>query len=190
MTSKHANITAILDANVLYPAPLRDYLLYLASLKVYFPLWTESIQEEWARNLMKARPDINRTSVEATQLSMNRYFERSNIKDYESIVAGLSLPDPDDRHVLAAAIKGQAQIIVTANLKDFPRKNLAPYDISATHPDDFVLACIDRDKTKAIKALTNQVKYLKNPPIPIEKVLENLKRSGLVKSAIALASLL
>lgn len=186
--TEHRNIAVVLDANVLYSAPLRDYLLHLAKLKVYDPVWTDAIQEEWVRNLLKARPDLDRTSLEMTRRSMDRYFPQSKVRDYESIIDSLSLPDPNDRHVLAAAIKGQVQMIVTANLKDFPEKVLASYDICAVHPDDFVLTCIHRERAKAIKALKNQVKYLKNPPIPIGKVLDNLKRSGLVKSAAVLAA--
>ena len=176
------NTAAVLDANVLYQAPLRDYLLHLAKLEVYDPVWTDAIQEEWLYNLLKARPDISRASPETTQQWMDKYFPRSKLKDYESIIESLSLPDPNDRHVLAAAIKRKAQIIVTANLKDFPGKILAPYNIRAEHPDDFVLACITREKENAVKALENQVKFLKNPPLSIEKVLENLRRCGLVKS--------
>ena len=182
MLTKHENIAAVLDANALYQAPLRDYLLYLASLEVYDPVWTDAIQEEWTRNLLKARPDLDRESLETTLGSMDSYFPRAKLKNYESIIESLSLPDPNDRHVLAAAIKRKAQIIVTANLKDFPGKILAPYNIRAEHPDDFVLACITREKENAVKALENQVKFLKNPPLSIEKVLENLRRCGLVKS--------
>jgi hypothetical protein len=179
-------ITALHDANVLYPAPLRDYLLYLASLGVYEPVWTTAIQDEWIRNLLKARPDIDKAALEATRRSMDKAFPGSNITSYESLIEGLSLPDPDDRHVLAAAIKAEAQIIVTANLKDFPAGALIPLAIRAEHPDAFVSECIDRDRPKAIKALENQVKALKKPPLPVETVLKNLEANGLVKSVAKL----
>jgi predicted nucleic acid-binding protein len=188
MMSEQVTITAVLDANVLYPAPLRNYLLHLASLKVYYPLWTDLIQEEWIRSLLKSRPDMNRISLEARRQLMDKIFNQSRVTDYEPIIETLSIPDPNDRHVLAAAIKAKADVIVTANLKDFPDKVLARYKIRAEHPDDFVLACIYREKEKAITALKNQVKYLKNPPLPVEKVLENLKRCGLEKSAGALGA--
>jgi hypothetical protein len=175
-------ITALLDANVLYPAPLRDYLLYLASLGVYEPVWTTAIQNEWIRNLLKARPDINRADLEATRRSMDKAFPGSNTTSYESLIQNLSLPDPDDRHVFAAAIKPKAQVIVTANLKDFPSSALTSYGIRAEHPDVFVSSCIDWDRPKAIKALENQVKALKKPPLPVEVVLKNLEANGLVKS--------
>jgi len=150
--SRSPKIIALLDANVLYPAPLRDYLLHLASLGVYEPVWTAAIQDEWLRNLVKARPDINRAALEATQRALDKAFPGSNVTNYESLIEGLSLPDPNDRHVLAAAIKGQAQIIVTANLKDFPTNALIPHSIRAEHPDVFISGCIDRDKQKALKA--------------------------------------
>lgn len=188
--SEQVTITAVLDANVLYAAPLRNYFLQLASLGVYAPLWTDMIQNEWARSLLKARPDLNRTSIEARQQLMDKVFLQSRVTNYESTIEALSLPDPDDRHVLAAAIKGKAQVIVTANLKDFPANILARYHIRAEHPDDFVLECIDHEKEKAIAALKNQVKDLQNPPLTVEKVLENLKRCGLVKSAEALGACL
>jgi predicted nucleic acid-binding protein len=182
MTSKHAIMRAVLDANVLYSAPLRNYLLHLASLQVYDPLWTDAIHEEWVRSLLKVRPDIDKASLETRRRLMDSYFYRSKVMNYDSIIDSLSLPDPKDRHVLAAAIKGKAQVIVTSNLKDFPKEIIGSYGISAMHPDDFVLACIDRGKANAIKALKNQVKYLKNPPLPVEKVLESLKRCGMPKS--------
>jgi predicted nucleic acid-binding protein len=181
-------ITALLDANVLYPAPLRDYLLHLASLGVFEPMWTAAIQDEWIRNLLDARPDINRVALEATQRAMDIAFPGSNISSYESLINSLSLPDPDDRHVLAAAIKGKAQIIVTNNLKDFPRVDLIPYAIRAEHPDLFVSQCIDRDRANSIKALENQVKSLKKPPIPMEQVLKNLEANGLIASVAKLKS--
>ncbi|MBN9384113.1 MAG: PIN domain-containing protein [Chitinophagaceae bacterium] len=186
--SRSPKITALLDANVLYPAPLRDYLLHLASLGVYEPLWTAAIQEEWIRSLVKVRPDISRTALEATQRSMDRAFPGSNVTGYESLIGSLSLPDPDDRHVLAAAIKGEAQVIITVNLKDFPESALIPYFIHVEHPDVFISGYIDRDRQKAIEALENQVKALKNPPLSREKVLENLESNGLVRSVAKLRS--
>ena len=184
--SRRPIITALLDANVLYPAPLRDYLLYLASLGVYEPVWTTVLQDEWIRNLLKARPDIDKAALEATRRSMDKAFPGSNTTGYESLIEILSLPDPDDRHVLAAAIKAKAQVIVTANLKDFPVSALIPYAIRAEHPDAFVSECIDRDRPKAIKAFANQVKALKKPPLPVETVLKNLEATGLVKSVAKL----
>ena len=160
--------------------------MYLVSLGVYEPVWTTAIQDEWIRNLLKARPDIDKAALEATRRSMDKAFPGSNTTGYESLIESLSLPDPDDRHVLAAAIKAKAQVLVTANLRDFPTNALIPFAIRAEHPDAFVSKCIDRDRPKAVKALENQVKTLKKPPLPVETVLKNLEANGLVKSVAKL----
>ena len=112
--------TAILDANVVFPAPLRDYLLSLAELNLYKPKWTEEIQEEWIKSLLVKRKDISRNSLESTKNAMNLAFPDSNITNYKSLIKSLTLPDKKDRHVLAAAIKSKADVIVTFNIKDFP----------------------------------------------------------------------
>jgi predicted nucleic acid-binding protein len=187
--SRSPAIIALLDANVLYPAPLRDYLLHLASLGVFEPLWTATIQEEWIRNLLDSRADLRRESLEGARRAMDKAFPGSNVTDYESLTESLLLPDPNDRHVLAAAIKGKAQLIITANLKDFPPKNLNPYSIRAEHPDSFISGCIDLDGSNALKALENQIKTLKNPPMSREKVLSNLEGNGLVSSVAKLRHL-
>jgi PIN domain len=101
---------AVLDANVLYPAPLRDYLLHLASLELYKPTWTKDIQEEWIRNLLINRPDLKRENLEITQDAMNSAFPDANIINYEELISSLSLPDDKDRHILAAAIRGNADV--------------------------------------------------------------------------------
>jgi predicted nucleic acid-binding protein len=176
------SITAILDANILYPAPLRDFLLQLANLKLYQPKWTEQIQEEWIRNLLLKRLDLKRTSLEKTSDAMNAAFPEANIFDYEEIMKKLSLPDKNDKHVLAAAIETKANVIVTFNLKDFPSTYLKSYAIEALHPDDFISDLIKIDKTVCLTALNNQVLSLKNPPKSKEEVLNSLIKCGLNNS--------
>lgn len=108
--------TVLLDACVLYLAPVRDVLLQLASKGLYRARWTKRIQDEWIRNLIKNRPDLNETQLERTCALMNSSVLDCLVEDYEELASGLSLPDPGDAHVLAAAIKSQAQIIVTYNI--------------------------------------------------------------------------
>jgi predicted nucleic acid-binding protein len=122
-----ANPIVILDACVLYPAPLRDLLLWLALSGIYRPRWTEMIHEEWMRSLLKERPDLARDRLERTRKLMDKAVPDSLVSGYEGLIGGLSLPDPDDRHVLAAAIHGGAEIIVTFNLADFPPDTLGHY---------------------------------------------------------------
>ncbi len=181
-------LTALLDANVLYPAPLRDYLLHLANVELYKPKWTQEIQEEWIRNLLFKRTDLKRESLEKARAAMNAAFPDANITHYEEIMKGLSLPDEKDRHVLAAAIKARVDVIVTFNLKDFPAEYLKKYDIEAQHPDEFIANFIGLDKAKSLEALQNQVRSLKNPPKSKGEVLELLERCGLQKSVAHLKS--
>ncbi len=178
--------TALLDANVLYPAPLRDFLLRLAEADLYKPKWSAQIQEEWKRNLLQNRKDIKLEMLEKTTAAMEAAFPDAAVMGFEDLVEGLHLPDPDDRHVVAAAIRGQADVIVTCNTKDFPAKSLAKYDLEAQHPDSFVTNLITLDAQKCRQALAAQVKSLKAPPRSKEEVLEILKQCGLVKSVALL----
>ena len=178
--------TALLDANVLYPAPLRDYLLCLAELDLYKPKWTYQIHDEWIRNLLLNRPELKKETLERTKSAMDSAFPDANVENYEDLIVGIRLPDLDDRHVLASAIKGKADVIVTSNLKDFPKDSLSIYDIEAQSPDEFVSNLIGLDKKKCLKALGNQVKSLKNPPRTKEEVLDTLSNCGIPNSVALL----
>ncbi|MGZ5254983.1 MAG: PIN domain-containing protein [Flavitalea sp.] len=174
--------TALLDANVLYPAPIRDYLLHLASLNLYKPKWSSEIQEEWIRNLLLNRKDLTKEVLDKTKAVMDSAFPDANIEKYENLISGIKLPDEDDRHVVAAAVKGRADVIVTFNLKHFPVTNLSTYDIEVQSPDEFISNLINLDKKNCMKALENQVKSLRNPPKTREEVLETLTSCGLIKT--------
>ena len=131
-----ARYTAILDANVLYPATLRDLLLSLARDGLYHARWSERIQDEWVRSLLARRPDLEAAALRRTCELMAQAVPDSVVQGWQSIEPGLTgLPDADDRHVLAAAICGHAD--VTFNLSDFPVEGLAPFGVEAKHPDDF-----------------------------------------------------
>ena len=122
-----ARYTAILDACVLYPATLRDLLLSLARDGLFHARRSERIQDEWVRSLLKRRPELEEAALRRTCELMARAVPDSVVKGFEDIEPGLQgLPDPEDRHVLAAAICGHADAIVTFNLADFPASALAP----------------------------------------------------------------
>jgi len=110
------------------------------------------------------------------------------VEGYEALIADLSLPDPNDRHVLAAAIHGDASVIVTFNLRDFPREALAPFGIEARHPDDFILQLLERDVTAVISAAQRQRAQLLRPPSNTDHYLETLHKQGLTKTVNALAA--
>src|SRR5260221_12337375 len=133
-----SQLTAIYDACVLYPAPLRSFLMYLAVTDLYRARWTNDIHEEWMRNVVKDHPDIERAQVEHIRDLMNAHVRDCLVTGHESLIPSLTLPDPDDRHVLAAAIRCGADVIVTANLKHFPAEAPTPFGIQAQHPDEFL----------------------------------------------------
>lgn len=137
---RHSPYPVVLDACVLYPARLRDLLMHLGITGLYQPKWSRCIHDEWCRNLRENRPDIQPVTLNRTVELMNMALPDANITGYKHLIAGLTLPDPDDCHVLAAAIRAKAEVIVTLNLRDFPPGILASFDIEALHPDDFISA--------------------------------------------------
>lgn len=178
------NFIVIYDACVLYPAPIRDLLMLLATnSRLFKAKWTEDIHQEWQENLLKNRPDLKREQLERTRTLMDTavpdaLFERQR---YQSLIDSLQLPDPNDRHVLAAAIACRAEIIVTFNLKDFPKTELDKYQIAALHPDDFLNDLADLNESAVIKAIDSQSNALRNPPISCKQILETLQIIGLPK---------
>jgi predicted nucleic acid-binding protein len=131
--------TVVYDANVLYPNTLRDLLIRIAQSGTVQAKWTNAILDEMLAALRRSRPDIPAGKLERLRDLMNKAVRDCLVTGHEPLIEGLKLPDPDDRHVLAAAIKAGAQVIVTRNLKDFPESDLQPWDIEAKSPDAFVL---------------------------------------------------
>ena len=136
-------VTAIYDANILYPAPLRDLFIRLAQAGLVRARWTETIHDEWLRNVLKDNPQTTAEKLARTRALMNEAVRDCLVTGYEDLIDSLALPDPDDRHVVAAAVRAGAQVIVTYNTKDFPVESLVAFDVEAKHPDDFVLESID-----------------------------------------------
>jgi predicted nucleic acid-binding protein len=176
------SFTAVYDACVLYPAPLRDLLMQLALTDLVRARWSDQIHEEWIRNVLKDRPDIARPHLERTRKLMNSHVRDGLVVDFESLVENLSLPDPDDRHVLAAAIRCGSGIIVTYNIKDFPADKLEPYGIEARHPDDFIADLFDLDQAAVCTAIKMVRARLCNPPMTAEDYLKTLERQGLAET--------
>lgn len=163
-----ARYTAILDANVLYPATLRDLLLSLARDGLFHARWTERIQDEWVSSLLARRPELEATALRRTCALMAQAVPDSVVQGWQHIEPGLTgLPDPDDRHVLAAAICGHADAIVTFNLADFPAAALAPFGVEALHPDDFLLNQLDLNPIAALKAIKAMRARWRNPQLSV-----------------------
>jgi hypothetical protein len=155
-------------------------------MDLYKPKWTDEIQNEWIDNLLLKREDLERKKLEKTKDAMNDAFPDTNVANYQELIAGLSLNDKDDIHVLAAAIRGNANVIITFNLKDFPFAYLKNFAIEPQHPDIFISNIINLRKNEAMEALDNLIKSLRNPQKTKEEVLETLKNCGLKKAVILL----
>lgn len=144
--------------------------------------WTNQIHEEWKRNVLKNRPDLTAAQMDCTSALMDMAIPDALVTGYGDLCSSLELPDPDDRHVLAAAIRSKAEVIVTFNLKDFPARVLDAYDIEAMHPDDFVSDLWDLDQAAVLAAAQKQRRSLKRPPMDAGNYLEMLMRQGLVQT--------
>jgi predicted nucleic acid-binding protein len=178
---------AVYDANVVYPNTLRDLLIRIAQLPhLVQAKWTEEILDEVVGALRKNLPDISVEQTGRLRQRMNAAVRDCLVSGYEPLVAALELPDPGDRHVLAAAIKTKAQIIVTRNLKDFPAEQLAPWELKAKSPDSFVRDQIDIDPQAVWACVQQIVDSRTRNPVTIEDVLNQLERDGLVGSATIL----
>ena len=185
-----ARIIAFYDANVLYPAELRNFLMHLALTGLVQARWSNAVHEEWISNLLIKRPDLTRQKLERTRHLMDMATIDALVEGYEHLIPSLHLPDKKDRHVLAAAIQCGAQVIVTMNLKHFPNRILQEYDIEAQHPDDFIFGLLNLAPDLVLDAAETHRQSLKNPPKSVTAFLASLEAQGLSKSLAVLRKLL
>ena len=180
-------LVAVLDACVLYPPSLRDLFMRLAAGLVYQPRWTEEIHAEWMRNVLHDRSEITRAQLERTRRLMDAISDESLVTGYEARIPSLVLPDPDDRHVLAAAIEAEAAIIVTFNLSDFPASALAPLGVRALHPDEYLTALFEDAPELFLTAVQEHRAALTRPPKTAEAYLDTLRANRLTRLVLRLA---
>jgi hypothetical protein len=181
-----SHYTAMLDANVLYPAPMRDILLELAVTDIFRAKWTADIHEEWISALLRNEPQRHRFALERTRDLMNQATRDSLVTGYDTLIPSLTLPDVNDRHVLAAAIVGRCDVIVTQNLSDFPAETLALYGIEVQHPDDFLCNHLHLAPGVFCNAIRTVRARLRHPPYNIKEYLATLTRQGLVATVLEL----
>ncbi len=174
--------TAVYDACVMYPAPLRDFLMWLALFGRFRAHWSAQIHDEWKRNLIKNRPDLTAEQIDRTSDLMDRAIPEGLVTGHEVLIEGLTLPDPGDRHVLAATIRCHASVIVTFIERDFPADVLGAFGLEAQHPDLFVESLFDLDPAAVVAAAQRQRQQLKNPPIDVDRYLDILLRQGLTQT--------
>ena len=169
---------AVLDACILYSAPLRDFFMRLA-VKLYQPKWSDTIHDEWIDNVLTNRPDLTRAQLTRTRELMNKHGGACLVAGYESLIPTLELPDQNDRHVLAAAIAAPAAIIVTFNLTDFPAAALAAHNVQVVHPDEFAMRLYSTDPDQFVQLCRLHRQSLVNPPKTVLQYLDTLAKCGL-----------
>jgi predicted nucleic acid-binding protein len=162
---------------VLYPAYLRDVLLRLAQAEIFQVRWSEQILDEMARNVKASTDSSLHTHVDRTIELMKKHFPEAMVTGYEDLIPSMT-NHPEDRHVLAAAIEGRADLIVTSNLRHFPPESCEPHDIDVQPPDDFLCYQWDvGDPEYVVRVLRHWASQLSNPPLTLEQLLEILARS-------------
>ncbi|KAB2813946.1 PIN domain-containing protein [Phaeocystidibacter luteus] len=180
--------TCILDANVLFPIDVRDVLFWFAHYDMYTPKWGIHVTKEWEK-VMHEKGLSDEQILNAIHRA-NAAFPDALVEHYHELIDTISLPDQNDRHVVAAAIKTNANVIVTNNLKDFPNEYLAQFGLSVKSPDDFITDLIDLNHELALQAFKEMVLHRTNPDLDEYEVLDILRNRGLTQSANYLHSLI
>lgn len=182
-----ARFGALLDACVLVPIALADTLLRLAEADLYRPLWSERILDEMVDAINAARPNLPQDAAHKRADVMRTFFEDAKVDGWEDLEPSISLPDPDDRHVVAAALRGRADLIITAHIRDFPTDVLSPMGLEVQHPDEFLLNQLDLEPDLTVAALHRQAAATRRPAITTRTLLSHLAKCGVPGFAAATA---
>lgn len=166
---------AFLDTCVLFPVYLCDTLLRLAEEQAFRPLWSDDVLTELERNLRKRGLDA--VAVSRRIQDMRDYFPDADVRGYQQLIPTMAC-DQKDRHVLAAAVRSNVEVLVTFNLKDFPREALDQYEIEAVHPDEFLLDQLDLYPGRTLAALRHQISDYARPPTSLPQLVEVLRKAG------------
>lgn len=176
---------AFFDTNVLYGALLNDFILELADRGLFRPLWSKDVLFELAKNLVKNGEDP--LLVEKRVGTMESFFADAMVNGYDDLVSTMT-NDEKDRHVLAAAIRGGAEVLVTFNTKHFRSESVEPFDLEVVHPDDFLLDQLDLYHAPTLRALVELVSGYDTPAMTTDDFLLALTRAGVPKFADAARS--
>ena len=150
--------------------------------------WSPQIHDEWKRSVLRDRADLTPEQLNRTSDLMDKAIPDALVTGHEALAESLRLPDAGDRHVLAAAIRCGASVIVTFNEKDFPSEALEPFGIEAQHPDLFIDNLFDLDPAAVVTAAQRQRGQLRRPPMSVDAYLDVLLRQGLAQTTQALSS--
>jgi len=155
----------------------------LACTGAFRARWSKQIHDEWIRNLLAKRSDLTRTQLDRTAALMNGAIDDCLVTNFEPLIESITgLPDADDRHVVAAAIRCNASVVVTFNLKDFPEIALDAWGLEAQHPDEFVENLFDLHPAQVLGAVQSMRRALGNPSLTVDDLFGILLRAGLAQT--------
>ncbi|MCJ2126597.1 PIN domain-containing protein [Methylobacterium sp. J-077] len=178
-----STFTAFFDANVFFGARLRSLVMEVAQSGVFRARWSPEVHDEWIRSVLGRRADLRREQIEPIRTMMDIAVPDALISGYAGLIPALTLPDPDDRHILAAAIVGRADVIVTFNEKDFPPDALAPYGIHTRHPDAFFSEAEGVEPGVLTDAAARDLAHYKRPPLSPKQYTDDLRKAGVPQPA-------
>ncbi len=173
-----ARYAVVLDACALVPVALADTLLRIAERDLYPPLWSARILDEALVAIAEIHPSIPAEQLRQRFDAMNGASEDAAVSGWEDSVSTVTLPDPDDRHVVAAALRGRADAIVTANVRDYPPDVLDPLNLEVIHPDTFLLDQLDLAPHVVLDVLHEQADHTRRPALTPVDLIARLARAG------------
>lgn len=180
--------TCVLDTNVIYPIDIRDIMFWFAFYELFTPKWSVHIFDEW--KVVMERKGVEPNEIQKRIQKAQLAFPNALVNNYQPLIESLELPDEKDRHVLAAAIKTNANIIVTNNVKDFPKEYLARFGLTTKTADDFITDTIDLNNEVALEAFRAMVLNRTNPSIDEYDLLDRFRKNGITDAADYLHALL
>ena len=170
---------AVFDACILYPFHLRNIVVQAAVDRLVEAHWTDEIHDEWMRNLAGGAPAIPFERLQATRRLMDDALPGAIVIGYADLIPTVNLPDPDDRHVLAAAIKTGASVILTWNLRDFPATALKKHGLRRQTPDAFLSDLYDQTPDLVVGSLANARRNLNKSRVSASDFVDILNNQKL-----------
>jgi hypothetical protein len=177
----------VLDACVLYPFHLRNVVMQVAADRLIDVRWTDEIHDEWIRSLATNVAAIPLERLQMTRRLMEAALPNAMVTGYERHIPSLNLPDPNDRHVVAAGIAGGASIILTLNLKDFPAPELRRHGLRRQTPDAFLADLYDRAPELTVASLANARRNLSETRVSASDFVDILRSQQLIQLAARVA---
>ncbi len=174
----------LIDACVLYPTVMREVVLGAAAQGLFQPLWSNRLLEEWARAAARRGP-VDELQARGEIAVLSAHWPKANVIPRQGDLARLWLPDPEDIHVLAAAIAGSADLILTLNIKDFPRHTLSEEGLDRADPDGFLYRLwLEHPDAVAIAVdkVLRQAEQMDNVPHDLRKLLKKAQLPRLAKA--------